>query len=209
MYCVYEHWYKGKCFYVGSGSLVRAFKFGYKNKTNSRSEEWWKFCEDNTDEVVVKIIHNNIESKKESVLLEEIHTINMLRENHPITNFQIGNMKSQISNFKRSNKLTGRKESLETRSKKSKSLKGRIMKEETKVKMSKNHANVSGGNNPAATAVVLFINDKKIYESETLKGMFEYCSENNICGSKAVGDALKKNIYSKKLKKFNVKIKYL
>lgn len=87
-YCVYEHWYEGKCVYVGSGDVYRPFEY-------SRNERWSKIFSDREawKEIrfdVVKIIFET-DNREEAFKKEEEQTILRNSEGYDLCNIRVGN----------------------------------------------------------------------------------------------------------------------
>lgn len=141
--CVYEHWYKGKCFYVGSGNLERPYKFGddvrIKSSWNSRNINWWKYCDGNLDEIEVRIVLIKICSRQEIFKLEEQRTIELLEAGEPLTNIKKGDRMI----VPRAGKLApryGAKLSEETKKKISESHKGKKLSKEARENLKNKYA---------------------------------------------------------------------
>lgn len=63
-YAVYKHYHNNILFYIGCGSM----SYNRPYNSNSRNNNWWKFCDGNFDVEIVKFF--NKEDKKEAEKLE-------------------------------------------------------------------------------------------------------------------------------------------
>ena len=183
MYCVYEHWYKGKCFYVGSGSLTRPFDIRKK----SRNSDWLNYFNGDSENLQINIIDDNL-SYEESCKLEDEITIKRIKENQPLTNKIIGrhSAHSEITKDKISKSLSGENHPYY----------GKKRSEDFRNKIGK----------ALSIKTILEIDDKKI-EFESRKECIEYCKLNNICSRNSVIRSINGEI-PKFFKSKNIKIYY-
>lgn len=125
---VYEHWYNGKCFYVGSGSYHRAHDL----RKTTRNKKWHDFCNDDFKNITVKIIEE-FEDPKMALDFEKALTIYhdyILKS--PLVNIATGWAASGVLS-----PLYGVKKS-----------------EKHKENLRKNHTDVNGKNNPRAKRII-------------------------------------------------------
>lgn len=100
---VYTHWLNGKCFYVGSGLIKRAFeRYEYQRNNN-----WFEIVGDNLDKVVV-IIEKYFESRDEAYKYEKELTLDKISTGETLANKYYGHSMNEESRLSMISSLKGK-----------------------------------------------------------------------------------------------------
>ena len=174
-YCVYGHFYKNVIFYIGSGAYDRdniLRSRAYDFRKGQRNENWFNYCEGNTDQIKVRIFLRT-NNRREAYDFEEELTQHYFDHEAPLVNKNIGTHFSAESRKKMSLVRKGIKLSAETRNKISKVNKGKKLSAETRNKISKN----------SGRAKKVLVIDNKSGESKILDSItktHKFISENGF-----------------------------
>jgi hypothetical protein len=91
-YCVYEHWFNGKCIYVGSGSDDRPFQL----RKSRRNKKWNDIVGDRNLEVtpIVKAVFFN----EKDALDYEVYLTKKMQKEYDLANFALGSTRAGKNN---------------------------------------------------------------------------------------------------------------
>lgn len=194
MYYIYGHYLDGKCIYIGSNCMTMRSDRAYD--LSDRNKEYAEVTKGRKEEIKIKILKEFPNIKYKNGLNDKVQSeeVKMIAKFHDRGEALCSHQD-----------LRGKHHSEETKRKMSDAAKGRIFTEEHKRKISKNHADISGINNPNYNKPswnrgkhLSKEHKRKISESNTLhcrlehnnfilecsyQDLFLYCKEKyNICG---------------------------
>lgn len=137
MYYIYGHFLDGKCIYIGSNCMSMRADRAYD--LHNRNEDYAKLTKNRKQDIEVKILKEfpNIPYSKGLNGIIQSEEVKMIVKYHDIGEALCSHQD-----------LRGRHHSEETKKKISDKNKGRKFTEEHKHNISKNHADISGKNNP-------------------------------------------------------------